>query len=285
MSTGTNSSNVRTTSRHSMSANADVYNPSPLGNANAEFQLKPNATSSSSSLPVPHLSQPPASHIQNTILPTSSSSVPRPMHLPFGGIGAGVGDIGAGESLQRREPPVITPSSSRSSRSTPPQFSPRFVDTSLVSHPVPPPSIGQPQGNLSGLPLALQPSHSENHSEGRTPHNQSQQLIESPFHLTISNFPPESQQPAYQLPDDLFVDWPFLFNEFGFQGDAFDFLSSGIGGGGGGTGGEGAGAGVFDGVQAGASGSTVPVDNFGRAAVTGDGGGRIPPGLEGANLQ
>ncbi|OXG52380.1 nuclear protein [Cryptococcus neoformans] len=285
MSTGTNSSNVRTTSRPSMSANADVYNPSPLGNANAEFQLKPSATSSSSSLPVPHLSQPPASHIQNTILPTSSSSVPRPMHLPFGGIGGGVGDIGAGESLQRREPSVITPSSSRSSRSTPPQFSPRFVDTSLVSHPVPPPSIGQPQGNLSDLPLPLQPSHSQNQSQGRTPHNQSQPLVESPFHLTISNFPPESQQPAYQLPDDLFVDWPFLFNEFGFQGDAFDFLSSSIGGGGGGTGGEGAGAGVFDGVQAGASGSTLPVGNFGRAAVTGNGGGRIPPGLEGANLQ
>ncbi|WVW80373.1 hypothetical protein I302_102354 [Kwoniella bestiolae CBS 10118] len=30
----------------------------------------------------------------------------------------------------------------------------------------------------------------------------------------------------FQLPNDLFSDWSFMFNEFGSQGDAFDFLSS-----------------------------------------------------------
>ncbi|OCF56638.1 hypothetical protein L486_05492 [Kwoniella mangroviensis CBS 10435] len=30
----------------------------------------------------------------------------------------------------------------------------------------------------------------------------------------------------FQLPDDLFSDWSFMFNEFGSQGDAFDFLSA-----------------------------------------------------------
>lgn len=275
MSTDTNSSNVNATSRPSKNANADMYNPSPLGSANTEFQLESNATPSSSSLPLPPLSRPPASRIPNTVLPSSSSTVPPPMHLPFGGVGAGIHDIGTGESLQRREPPVIASSSSRSLRSTPSQISPRFVDASLVSHRDRPPSIGQPQDSMSGLPPPFQP-HPQNQSQNRTPHNQPQQQVESPFHLTISNFPPDSQQPAYQLPDDLFVDWPFLFNEFGFQGDAFDFLSSGIGGGGGGTGAEGTGAGMFDGVQAEASGGTAP---------TAGSEGRISSMLEGANLQ
>ncbi|WRT65907.1 uncharacterized protein IL334_002858 [Kwoniella shivajii] len=31
-----------------------------------------------------------------------------------------------------------------------------------------------------------------------------------------------------QLPNDLFSDWSFMFGEFGAQGDAFDFLSSGM---------------------------------------------------------
>nr|XP_018264937.1 uncharacterized protein I303_03119 [Kwoniella dejecticola CBS 10117]OBR87095.1 hypothetical protein I303_03119 [Kwoniella dejecticola CBS 10117] len=31
-----------------------------------------------------------------------------------------------------------------------------------------------------------------------------------------------------QLPNDLFSDWSFMFNEFGSQGDAFDFLSTGL---------------------------------------------------------
>lgn len=283
MSIDTNSSNVNATSRSSKNANADMYNPSPIGSANTEFQLESNATPSSSSLPLPPLSRPPASRIPNTVLPSSSSTVPPPMHLPFGGVGADVRDIGTGESLQRREPPVIAPSSSRSSRSTPSQISPRFVDASLVSHRDRPPSIGQPQDSMSGFPPPFQP-HSQNQSQNRTPHNQPQQQVESPFHLTISNFPPESQQPAYQLPDDLFVDWPFLFNEFGFQGDAFDFLSSGIGGGGGGAGGEGTGASMFDGVQAEASGGTAPVGNF-RGAPTAGSEGRIPSMPEDANLQ
>lgn len=62
-------------------------------------------------------------------------------------------------------------------------------------------------------------------------------------------------------------------------------MSSGIGGAGGGPGGESASTGVFDGVQAGAGGSTAPVGNFNGVNMTGIGGGRIPPALEGANLQ
>ncbi|WVR05631.1 hypothetical protein IAU60_002653 [Kwoniella sp. DSM 27419] len=39
------------------------------------------------------------------------------------------------------------------------------------------------------------------------------------------------QNQQFQLPNDLFTDWSFMFGEFGAQGDAFDFLAAGSGGG------------------------------------------------------
>ncbi|WWC68415.1 uncharacterized protein I206_102342 [Kwoniella pini CBS 10737] len=98
----------------------------------------------------------------------------------------------------------------------------------------------------SSEPLIYNPRPSEHNSSAQRS-TQSNELINFP---QIPNYPPllpnsnidELIQPSMQdesttqtqldqqlkLPNDLFSDWSFMFNEFGSQGDAFDFLSTGI---------------------------------------------------------
>ncbi|WVN85559.1 uncharacterized protein L203_100707 [Cryptococcus depauperatus CBS 7841] len=159
---------------------------------------------------------------------SQSSSGPAPsisgplIHFPFGN----VNDMG-GDNLQRREPLAVTPGSS--THSTPPQFSPNYIERS-------------PQGGHPSIPQQQlqQTQRAPQRPANQTNPNQQVNLS------SIFN----SQQTAYQLPDDLFVDWPFLFNEYGFQGDAFDFLSSNVG--------------APSGEWQGAESSTGAVDNVGQ---------------------
>ncbi|WVQ71063.1 hypothetical protein IAR50_000588 [Cryptococcus sp. DSM 104548] len=160
--------------------------------------------------------------------PSTSATVSSgpPMRLPFGG----VSEPGIAQNLggqQRREPPVYTSSSGStgsSTHSTPPQFSPAFNTVPLkqsLQYQHEPPTLRAPSARPS--PPAAQTM---------TPGPLSNYFMLSPTGGAPSQ---DDSSQTLQLPDDLFVDWPFLFNEFGFQGDAFDFLSSGVGGQGGGS--------------------------------------------------
>ncbi|TYJ57640.1 hypothetical protein B9479_001722 [Cryptococcus floricola] len=214
---------------------ATNHTPFPLRN--------PASTAASKSAANPAATPPSSAGVLSSNGSTSQLPTPIPSFLsaslppPF----SGPNDLGLNKSQDlavqpRREQLVYTPSAGSntgsSTQSTPPQFSPAFNALPLNQ------SLHAQYQTSDHPPPLRPPSSRPSPSVARTitPGPLSNYFMLSPGGAPSQNDSKsqDDSKQALQLPNDLFVDWPFLFNEFGFQGDAFDFLSSGVGGQGGG---------------------------------------------------